>query len=420
MAYFSRYLDSSNLPKETRMSKAQMSVNNLQEQLLALNKIGIALTQENNLNQLLTLILNESRNFTGAEAGSLYVREGEQLRFAVSQNEVMEERKKAELKKLKKPLEVVPATFTGFYISLDKSSLAGYVGVTGKTLNIPDAYKIPTAKEYRFNRSFDEKNNYRTKSMLIVPMKDAHGKVVGVIQLINARKKKIIIPFDKHFENLVLSLASQAAIAIRNALLTQELKEAYLDTIFRLSVAAEYKDDDTAAHIHRMSRYSAILAEGLGLSKAEVESIQYASPMHDIGKLGVPDSILMKPGKLTPQEFKEMQNHTIFGAKILENAKADLLRVSEQIAFTHHEKWDGSGYPRGLKGESIPLSGRIVALADVFDALTSKRCYKPAFPLEQSLDIIKEGSGRHFDPKIVQAFLNNIEKFLAVKAQFSN
>jgi putative two-component system response regulator len=402
------------------MPKSKMSVNNLQEQMLALNKIGIALTRENNLNQLLTLILKESRNFTGAEAGSLYVREGEQLRFAVSQNEVMEERKKAELKMLKKPLEVVPATFTGFYISLDKSSLAGYVGVTGKTLNLPDVYKIPSAREFRFNRSFDEKNNYRTKSMLIVPMKDANSQVVGVIQLINARKKKTIIPFDKHFENLVLSLASQAAIAIRNALLTQELKEAYLDTIFRLSVAAEYKDDDTAAHIHRMSRYSSILAEGLGLSTAEVESIQYASPMHDIGKLGVPDSILMKPGKLTPQEFKEMQNHTIFGAKILENAKADLLRVSEQIAFTHHEKWDGSGYPRGLKGEAIPLSGRIVALADVFDALTSKRCYKPAFPLEQSLDIIKEGNGRHFDPKIVQAFLNNIEKFLAVKAQFSN
>jgi HD-GYP domain-containing protein (c-di-GMP phosphodiesterase class II) len=406
--------------KEADMRKSQMSVNNLQDQLMALNKIGIALTRENNLNQLLTLILTESRQFTGAEAGSLYVREGEQLRFAVSQNEVMEERKKAELKKLKKPMEVVPATFTGFYISLDKSSLAGYVGVTGKTLNIPDAYKIPSGKEYKFNRSFDEKNNYRTKSMLIVPMKDANGQVVGVIQLINARKKKTIVTFDKHFENLVLSLASQAAIAIRNALLTQELKEAYLDTIFRLSVAAEYKDDDTAAHIHRMSRYSSILAEGLGLSTIEVESIQYASPMHDIGKLGVPDSILMKPGKLTPQEFKEMQNHTIFGAKILENAKADLLRASEQIALTHHEKWDGSGYPRGLKGENIPLAGRIVALADVFDALTSKRCYKPAFSLEQSLDIIKEGGGRHFDPKVVQAFMANIEKILAIKAQFSN
>ena len=348
------------------------------------------------------------------------MREGNQLRFSVSQNDVLEARKKAEAKAQKKTLEVVPSTFTGFYVSLDKSSLAGYVGVTGKVLNLRDAYKIPPGKEYQFNRSFDEKNNYRTKSMLIVPMKDASGNVVGVIQLINARKGKSIVPFDKHFENLVSSLASQAAIAIKNAMLTQELKEAYLDTIFRLSIAAEYKDDDTAVHIHRMSRYSAILAEGLGLSAAEVESIRYASPMHDIGKLGVPDSILMKPGKLTPAEFKEMQNHTVFGAKILENAKAELLRVSETIALTHHEKWDGSGYPRGLEGEAIPLKGRMVALADVFDALTTKRCYKPAFSLEESLRIIREGTGRHFDPNVLQAFNNNIERILAVKAQFSN
>ncbi len=399
---------------------AKMSASGLQEQMMALNKIGIALTKEQDLNQLLTLILTESRQFTNAEAGSLYVREGEQLRFSVTQNEVLEARKKAEQKAQRKPLEVAPSTFTGFYVSLDKSSLAGYVGVTAKVLNLPDAYKIPSGREYKFNRSFDEKNNYRTKSMLIVPMKDAMGNVVGVIQLINAHKGKAIVPFQKHFENLVLSLASQAAIAIKNTMLTQELKDAYLDTIFRLSVAAEYKDDDTAVHIHRMSRYSAILAEGLGLSNAEVESIRYASPMHDIGKLGVPDSILMKPGKLTPAEFKEMQNHTVFGAKILENAKAELLRVSETIALTHHEKWDGSGYPRGLKGEAIPLSGRIVALADVFDALTTKRCYKPAFSLEESMKIIKEGTGRHFDAKIVQAFTNNLEKILAVKAQFSN
>jgi putative two-component system response regulator len=398
----------------------KINASGLQEQLLSLNRIGIALSREQDLNQLLTLILAESRQFTNAEAGSLYVREGSQLRFSVSQNEVLEARKRAEMKGQKKAPEVAPATFAGFYISLDKSSLAGYVGVTGKVLNIADAYRIPSNKEYKFNRSFDEKNNYRTKSMLMVPMKDTQGNVVGVIQLINARKKKTVISFDKHFENLVSSLASQAAIAIKNAMLTQELKEAYLDTIFRLSVAAEYKDDDTAAHIHRMSRYSAILAEGLGLSAHEVENIRYASPMHDIGKLGVPDSILMKPGKLTPAEFKEMQNHTIFGAKILENAKAELLKVSEEIALTHHEKWDGSGYPRNLKEEGIPLSGRIVALADVFDALTSKRCYKPAFSLEESMKIIKEGNGRHFDPNVVQAFHANIEKILAVKAQFSN
>jgi putative two-component system response regulator len=398
----------------------KFSTNLLQEQLIALNKIGIALSKEQDINQLLTLILTKSRQFTNAEGGSLYVKEGDKLRFAVSQNDLIESRNKAQLKKQKKTAEVVPSSFTGFYVSLDKTSLSGYVGVTGKILNIKDAYKIPSSKGYKLNRSFDEKNQYRTKSMLIVPMKDPMGNVVGVLQLINALKNKKVVPFDKRYESLLQSLASQAAIAIRNATLTQELKEAYLDTIFRLSIAAEYKDEDTATHIHRISRYSAILAESLGLSTHDVESIRYASPMHDIGKLGVPDSILLKPGKLTPEEFKEMQKHTTFGGKILENAKAELLKVSEVIALSHHEKWDGSGYPNNLKGGKIPLVGRIVALADVFDALTTKRCYKPAFTLEKSLGIIKEGDGKHFDPDVVKAFNNSLEKILAVKAQFSN
>jgi putative two-component system response regulator len=128
----------------------------------------------------------------------------------------------------------------------------------------------------------------------------------------------------------------------------------------------------------------------------------------------------MKPAKLTSEEFKIMQQHTVFGSKILKEAKAELLRVSERVALTHHEKWDGTGYPQGLSGENIPLEGRIVALADVFDALTSKRCYKPAFSMEQSLDIIKQGVGKHFDPRVAQAFLGNLDKILAVKAQFNS
>jgi putative two-component system response regulator len=133
----------------------------------------------------------------------------------------------------------------------------------------------------------------------------------------------------------------------------------------------------------------------------------------------VPDSILLKPAKLTATEFKEMQNHTIIGGKILENAKADILKVSEQIAVTHHEKWDGSGYPHGLAGENIPLYGRIVALADVFDALTTKRCYKPAFSMDETLHIIKEGTGRHFDPTVVAAFDKSMDKIMVVKNKFA-
>ena len=393
-----------------------LSTKGLQEQILSLNRIGVALSEQHNLNELLELILKESRKFTGAEAGSLYVREENQLRFALSQNDVLEKRARD---KEKKEGVAAPKTFSGFYLSLDKSSLAGYVGVTGKVLNIQDVYKIPKNREYKFNRSFDEKNNYRTKSMLIVPLKDSTGNTVGVLQLINARKGKTVVPFNKYFEPLALSLASQAAVSIKNTLLAQELKEAYLDTIFRLSIAAEYKDDDTAIHIQRMSRYSAILAEALGLSDSEVEKIRFASPMHDIGKLGIPDSILLKPAKLTAEEFKEMQNHTLIGGKILENAKAEILKVSEQIAMTHHEKWDGSGYPRRLAGENIPLYGRIVALADVFDALTTKRCYKPAFSMEETMRIIKEGTGRHFDPKVVEAFEKSMDKIMAVHQQFS-
>lgn len=392
------------------------SLSALREQMLALNKIGISLSRERDLNSLLTLILTESRQFANAEGGTLYIREDGHLRFAVTQNEVLEKRFRERAKA--GSVEATPP-IASFLVPLNKNSLSGYVAVTGKVLNIPDAYKIPKTREYSFNRSFDEKNEYRTKSIIVVPVKDSSDYVVGVLQLINARKGKAVVPFTKSFESLLLSLASQAAISIRNAQLTQELKEAYLDTIFRLSVAAEYKDDDTAAHINRMSRYSALIAEAMNLPAEEVEKIRYASPMHDIGKLGVPDAILMKPGKLTDDEFKVIQEHTVFGAKILSNAKAELLRASERIALTHHEKWDGSGYPRGLAGEDIPLEGRIVALADVFDALTTKRCYKPAFTMEQSLDIIKKGVGKHFDPRVTQAFLTNLDKILSVKAQFN-
>jgi putative two-component system response regulator len=393
------------------------SLNDLREQMLALNKIGISLSRERDINSLLTLILAESRQFANAEGGTLYIREDDHLRFAVTQNDVLEKRYR---EKAKNGNGESSPPFASFLVPLNKNSLSGYVATTGKVLNIADAYKIPKSRPYQFNRAFDLKNDYRSKSFIVVPIKDSSEYVVGVLQLVNARKGKSVVPFKRSFESLLLSLASQAAISIRNAQLTQELKEAYLDTIFRLSVAAEYKDDDTASHINRMSRYSALIAEAMGLPSQEVEKIRYASPMHDIGKLGVPDAILMKPAKLTTEEFKIIQEHTVFGSKILQNAKAEILRVSERIALTHHEKWDGSGYPNGLSGENIPLEGRIVALADVFDALTTKRCYKPAFSMEQSLDIIKQGVGKHFDPRVTQAFLTNLDKILAVKAQFGN
>lgn len=200
----------------------------------------------------------------------------------------------------------------------------------------------------------------------------------------------------------------------------QNIKEGSLDTIHRLSRAAEYKDEDTATHIVRMSRYAAAVAREMGMSKEEVELILYASPMHDVGKIGIPDRILLKPAKLDAEEWKIMKQHTWNGAHILEGSGSDFLKLAEEIALTHHEKWDGSGYPRQLKGTQIPLPGRIAALADVFDALTSKRPYKEAFSVEKSLDIIKESRGTYFDPDVVDAFMIILDEILSIKAEFSD
>lgn len=191
-----------------------------------------------------------------------------------------------------------------------------------------------------------------------------------------------------------------------------KLRDASLETIFRLARAAEYKDEDTGNHIISMSRISAFLAERMGFNPIVVERILYASPMHDIGKIGIPDRILTKNGPLNDEEWSIMRMHTVFGGQILEGSEIGFLRLGEVIALTHHEKWDGSGYPRGLKGKEIPLAGRIVAVADVFDALMSKRPYKPPLTIEQTVEIIKAGSGSHFDPDVVTVFLEHLSDII--------
>jgi putative two-component system response regulator len=195
--------------------------------------------------------------------------------------------------------------------------------------------------------------------------------------------------------------------------------EANLETIFRLAVAAEHKDKDTAAHIRRMSRFCAILARRCGLLPNEVEVILYASPLHDVGKLGIPDAILCKPGKLTDEEWVVMRQHSVLGGRILMNSSSELLRAGHIIALNHHEKWDGSGYPKGLKGEDIPLQGRICAVADVFDALTSERPYKKAFPNEKAMEILEEGKDKHFDAELVDKFVASRDEVIAVQQEIT-
>lgn len=224
-----------------------------------------------------------------------------------------------------------------------------------------------------------------------------HDKMLGFICLEN------LSFLEKEDQNLVQIMANQCASALENLRLYVDLKEANLQALQMLAIAAEFKDKDTGDHINRLARYTQQLAEEIGLAKHEAENFSIASMLHDIGKIGIPDSILQKPAKLTSEEFDIIKTHPLVGVEILGSNK--WFTTARHIAHGHHEKWDGTGYPQGLKAEAIPLEARIVAVADVFDALTHKRCYKSAWEIEESIAKIQEGAGSHFDPQVVDALM---------------
>lgn len=238
-------------------------------------------------------------------------------------------------------------------------------------------------------------------------------------------------PFD-HFEllarvkNLLEISLSQKALLVQNeeleervSLRTEELHETRLEVVRRLGRAAEYRDNETGMHIIRMSKISELLGRAAGMDANECDLLLNASPMHDIGKLAIPDHILLKPGKFEPEEWEIMKTHAQLGADLLDGSDTDLMCMARDIAATHHEKWDGSGYPNGLAGEEIPLVGRVVALADVFDALTSERPYKKAWSVEDAVNLIKEQSGKHFEPRLVEHFLALLPEVTQIKDKYA-
>jgi len=197
------------------------------------------------------------------------------------------------------------------------------------------------------------------------------------------------------------------------------LKETQIDLIQRLGRAAEYKDNETGMHVQRMSRYSYVLAVAAGIDEQTANELLLAAQMHDLGKIAIPDNILLKPGRLDEGEFKQMKAHAQIGADILSNPQSQLVALARSIAITHHEKWDGSGYPKGLKEKEIPLEGRIAAIADVFDALTSERPYKKAWSVEDAVQLLQDESGKHFDPELVTLFVQELPKILDIKNKFA-
>lgn len=199
----------------------------------------------------------------------------------------------------------------------------------------------------------------------------------------------------------------------------EELRETRLQIVQRLGLAAEYKDNETGLHVIRMSHYSRVLALAAGFSEAQAEELLNAAPMHDVGKIGIPDAVLRKPGKLDGEEWEVMKQHAQIGADIIGEHPSGLLRMAREIALNHHEKWDGSGYPRGIGGAEIPVEARIIAIADVFDALTSERPYKKAWPVEEAVQLLREQSGRHFDPELVELFLGQLPAILEIRERWA-
>lgn len=220
--------------------------------------------------------------------------------------------------------------------------------------------------------------------------------------------------YQKELEMGIAQRTRELQLALEKITITS------LDTIYRLSRAAEYKDEDTGTHTKRMSEYAVAIARNMKLSETPIGTLLYAAPMHDLGKIGIPDHILLKPGKLDSGEWEIMKQHTTIGAQILGGSDSEVVRLAEVIALTHHEKWDGSGYPNGLKKGEIPVAGRIVAIADVYDALTSKRPYRQSLTTEEACTIIKEGRGTHFDPDVVASFFTVLDEISALRQSYEN
>lgn len=241
-----------------------------------------------------------------------------------------------------------------------------------------------------------------------------------VIAVLNAlRRRELEIEnrhHREHLEEMVKARTTELWTAMTDLERAEkEIRVSREETVERLSIAAEFKDSETAAHIRRMSLYCSMLAERLGEDGTRCEEIRLASQMHDVGKIGVPDQILSKPGPLTAEEWVIMKQHAAIGYRILSNSSSALLNLAAMIALTHHERMDGTGYPRGLVEDEIPFEGRIAAVADVFDAMTTNRVYRPGLPMGEALEFMREGRGDHFDPKILDVFLDSVDRVLGIR-----
>ncbi|TNJ60026.1 HD domain-containing protein [Paenibacillus hemerocallicola] len=300
------------------------------------------------------------------------------------------------------------------------AGLAGHSVSTGEPIFIDDAYTNVEFREVLTSGALrtDKQTGYRTKALMVIPFRNNEGDVIGCYQAVNKMTDSEVFS-DRDLRNLSLA-ASYSGKSIESAMLSQEIEETQREIIFTMGEIGESRSKETGNHVKRVAEYSYILALGLGIPQTEAEILKMASPMHDIGKVAIPDSVLKKPGKLTEEEFDVMKTHTEIGYNLLKNSKRRILKTAAVVAEQHHEKWNGRGYPRGLKGEEIHIHGRITAIADVFDALASDRVYKKAWELDRILNLFKEERGQHFDPQVVDAFFEHLPAILKVRDEYAD
>lgn len=436
---------------------------NEKEKFEALARVSMDLVRVQDLDMTMEHILTEARRFVNADAGSIYIMDRKQgvLQFSHTQNDTLQHR-------LPKGKKLIYSYFT---LPVNEQTIAGYVASTGQLMNIEDVYRIDPQRPYAFNAKFDKLSDYRTVSMLTLPLANNRGRILGVLQVINAKNEAgDIIPFSHEDLTIMQAYAAYASVAL-------ELAEMAHNTYMRQAAIAEMRDPkETGAHVLRVKEYAKAIYERWAFERGYSRDIidryrDILSPgaiLHDIGKVGIRDQVLKKPGKLDADEYDEMKTHTILGARqfmgftdpqaTVEDPRmkkefdeatrqgdldeaalppevslnerqqkyektafnSDYDKAAFQVAMNHHERWDGTGYPRGIGGTDIPLFGRIVAIADVYDALCSKRVYKDEMPEEQVIGIIQKDAGTHFDPQLVDVFLGLTDQMRSIRTRYKD
>ncbi len=292
------------------------------------------------------------------------------------------------------------------------SGIVGDVIAKAEAKIINDVYADP-----HFNRSVDEETGYKTETMMVLPIHNSLDKVVGAMQVINKKERGGFTQED--LQHLLLA-STYVAESIESSLLLEEIDATQRELVYIMGVTGESRSKETGNHVKRVAEYSRLLAELYGLSDKECNVLKDASPMHDLGKIAIPDAVLNKPGRFNEEERRIMDTHAELGYNILKGSERTLLKAAAIVAYQHHEKYNGTGYPNQLKGEAIHIYGRITAIADVFDALGSDRVYKKAWDDEKIFKLFREEQGEHFDPKLVDLFFENLEQFLTIRETFKD